>query len=799
MVCQGGLPAWPPLLCCRCRIEPEPLGKIRLFRTMFHCLRHSLLPLLGAACLAIWLSLGLAVSSAAAQEKSARQIDAAALEKLVATIENAQERERFLTQLKALIAAQKAAQTAKGSPRQAKPALLERLADRAQRLTGSLQDLSAVIADLPKAWNWLRSRLADAEKRALLVEGVWKTALAILLGLLAEWLMRLLLRRPRRRVEDRDSEGLAVRAGGLAIRSLLDLLPIAALAAAAYTVLPQLAPGATTAHVALTLIFGIVLARAILAVSRAVLAPRIGSLRLLPLSDGTAAYLHVWLRRLANTVVYGAVMLEALAAFDLPAGAQAALLHLLGLAVAAMLIALILQNRRPVAERLRGGAEGAPEAGPIADGESRTGIAGLRRALGRLGELWHVAAIVYVLAGLFVWLIDVEGGLAFMARATLVSAVILLIAMASIAGLGRLLDRLFRIEDALQEKNPGLEQRANRYLAAVRRTVFGAILVVALLAILDVWGFGVAELLQTPAGRALVRTVLVVLLVTVGAFFLWELIETAAARYLSRLDETGEGSRAVRMRTLLPMVEKALLVAIVVIAAMIVLSEIGLDIGPLLAGAGVLGLAVGFGAQTLVKDVITGVFIIVEDSMAIGDFVTVAGRSGVVEDLSVRSVTLRDYSGSKHTIPFSSIGDVENLTKDYSYAVLDYGVGYGENVDAVIAVIRETGDGLRADPDFRDRILEELEVAGLQELGDSAVVIRSRFKCRPGFQWGVRREMNRRIKAAFDANGIEIPFPHTTVYFGEEKDGSLPPLPDRMVEDAVRTDLADGNLAEGEP
>ena len=333
----------------------------------------------------------------------------------------------------------------------------------------------------------------------------------------------------------------------------------------------------------------------------------------------------------------------------------------------------------------------------------------------------------------------------------------------------------------------------------MRRTLFGAILAVALLAILDVWGFGVAELLQTPAGRALVRAVLVVLLVTVGAFILWELIETAAARYLLRLDEAGEDSRAQRMRTLLPMVEKALLISIVVIAAMIVLSEIGLDIGPLLAGAGVLGLAVGFGAQTLVKDVITGIFIIVEDSMAIGDFVTVAGRSGVVEDLSVRSVTLRGYSGSKHTIPFSSIDDVENLTKDYSYAVLDYGVGYSENVDAVIAVIRETGEALRADPEWRDHIVEDLEVAGLQELGDSAVVIRSRFKCRPGFQWGVRREMNRRIKAAFDARGIEIPFPHVTLYFGEGKDGSLPAPPARMVEDAVRTDLADGDTAEGEP
>ena len=764
---------------------------------MFHRLLHRLLPLPGticlAVCLAVWLavclSLGPAAGMAAAQEKAPQTIDRAALEKLVSTIENEQERNRLLAQLKALIAAQNATQETK-APTQ--PALLERLADRARSLTGSLQDLSIVLSDLPKALTWLRDRLADERRRTSLVDGVWKTVLAILLGLLAEWLMRLLMRGPRRRVEDREGEAFAVRAGGLALRTLLDLLPIAALAAAAYAVLPQLAPGATTARVALTLIFGFVLARAILAVGRAVLAPRVGGLRLLPLSDGTAAYLYVWLRRLANTVVYGAVAIEALAAFDLPAGAHAALLHLLGLVVAAMLIVLILQNRRAVAAQLRGAADDA--------GGSRPGAGGLRRAAGRLGDLWHVAAIVYVLAGLFVWLLDVEGGFAFLARATALSAVILLIAMALIAGLGRLLDRLFRIEAALLEKNPGLQQRANRYLAAVRRTVFGAILAAALLAILDVWGFGIAELLQTPAGRALVRTILVVLVVTVGAFILWEFIETAAARYLSRLDESGEGSRAVRMRTLLPMVEKALLVAIVVVAGMIVLSEIGLDIGPLLAGAGVLGLAVGFGAQTLVKDVITGVFIIIEDSMAIGDFVTVAGRSGVVEDLSVRSVTLRAYSGAKHTIPFSSIGDVENLTKDYSYAVLDYGVGYSENVDAVTAVIRDVGDGLRTDPDWRDNIVEDLEIAGLQELGDSAVVIRSRFKCRPGFQWGVRREMNRRIKAAFDARGIEIPFPHVTLYFGEGNDGKdLPPLPARMVEDAVRTDLADGNPAEGEP
>ena len=168
---------------------------------------------------------------------------------------------------------------------------------------------------------------------------------------------------------------------------------------------------------------------------------------------------------------------------------------------------------------------------------------------------------------------------------------------------------------------------------------------------------------------------------------------------------------------------------------------------------------------------------------------TVASRTGVVEDLSIRSVTLRDYSGTQHTIPFSSISDVQNMTKDYSFAVFDYGVGYRENVEEVLVVIREVGAELKADGDFGINVIGDLEVAGLQQLGDSAVVIRSRFKCKPGSQWGIKREMNKRIKAAFDARNIEIPFPHTTIYFGEDKEGEAPSLPVRMIEDAVKQDI----------
>ena len=747
---------------------------------MFYRLHRSFLVALVA------LVLALALQPAVAQQKKADPaatsgktvVDAKALQKLVKTIEDDGARKQFIERLKALIAADAAIQkkAAEG------PGFLERLALQARKLTDGLASLSDVISDLPNAWTWLNNRLSSKAQRDLLLAGLWKSALAIVLGLLAELLLRWLLLGPRRRVEDREREVWPVRAGFLALRTALDLLPIAGFAAAAYAVLPQLNPSAATSRVALTLIFGFILVRAILAVFRAILTPRAGSLRLLPLTDGTAAYLYVWVRRIANTAVYGYFGLQALAVFNLPVAAYEAILRLLGVIVLVMIIVFILQNRKAVATWLRGD----PEA-------SR-----MRRAAGRAGDIWHIVAIAYVLAGFFVWLLGVDGGFAFMARATVLTVLIVGVAGLAMIGIRRLLDRLFRIEDDLREMNPELEERANRYLPVVRRVLFIAIGVIALLAVLQVWGFGIVDLLETPAGRAFVQSVVTIILVIVGAIILWELINTGADRYLIKLEAAGSGAQAMRMRTLLPMIEKGLLVAIVVAASLIVLSEMGLNIGPLLAGAGVLGLAIGFGAQTLVKDIITGIFNIIEDTMAIGDVVTVASRTGVVEDLSIRSVTLRDYSGTQHTIPFSSISDVQNMTKDYSFAVFDYGVGYRENVDDVIEVIREVAKELKADGDFGVNIIGGLEVAGLNELGDSAVVIRSRFKCKPGFQWGVRREMNKRIKVAFDARNIEIPFPHTTIYFGEDKDGSAPSLPVRMIEDTVKQDI-ETQTGDGDP
>ncbi len=231
-----------------------------------------------------------------------------------------------------------------------------------------------------------------------------------------------------------------------------------------------------------------------------------------------------------------------------------------------------------------------------------------------------------------------------------------------------------------------------------------------------------------------------------------------------------------RAQTVGEVVRYAMMVAIVVVASMTVLREIGINIGPILAAAGIVGLAVGFGAQSLVKDVISGFFILMEDQIRVGDVVQIAGKGGLVEKVNLRTTVLRDASGNVHYIPNGQIDVVTNMTKDYSRYVFDIGVAYRENVDEVIGIIREIDEGLRNDPEFRDDIREPIEVLGLDRFADSAVIIRARITTEPIKQWRVGREFNRRLKMIFDERNIEIPFPHMTLYMGRDKAGESPPL-----------------------
>ena len=259
-------------------------------------------------------------------------------------------------------------------------------------------------------------------------------------------------------------------------------------------------------------------------------------------------------------------------------------------------------------------------------------------------------------------------------------------------------------------------------------------------------------------------------LILLGAFIAYRIVRVMVSRFersVRKEDALVASEMEKRAKTLASIVQTALTGVILVIAFMMIIKELGLDIGPIIAGAGILGLAIGFGAQTLVKDVISGFFILMEDQYRVGDVVQVAGIGGMVEHMSLRLTILRDLEGKVHYIPNGSISTATNMTKEWSRAVLDIGVAYKEDVDEVMKVLKEVGEEMKKDPNYSQVILEPLQILGVNDFADSAVIIKVMFKTLPLKQWDVSREFRRRVKKTFDEKGIEIPFPHVTLYMGE--------------------------------
>ena len=260
-------------------------------------------------------------------------------------------------------------------------------------------------------------------------------------------------------------------------------------------------------------------------------------------------------------------------------------------------------------------------------------------------------------------------------------------------------------------------------------------------------------------------------------FFLAWVAALVVRRLLNRLEKHLIDSTAAegeppsesekRVQTIVKLTRQATLIALWVTVVLIVLRQIGVDIAPILASVGILGLAVGFGAQNLVRDVISGFFMILENQVRIGDVATLNGTGGLVEQVNFRTVVLRDLAGVVHVFPNGSITTLSNLTREWSAYVFEIGVAYKEDTDRVIEVLTRVGRELKGEPAFGRLMLAEPEIFGVDKFDDSAVVIKGRIKTRPIKQWEVGRQFLRRVKRAFDAEGIEIPFPHRTLYVGE--------------------------------
>ncbi|MGQ0511669.1 MAG: mechanosensitive ion channel family protein [Betaproteobacteria bacterium] len=273
------------------------------------------------------------------------------------------------------------------------------------------------------------------------------------------------------------------------------------------------------------------------------------------------------------------------------------------------------------------------------------------------------------------------------------------------------------------------------------------------------------------------RSAINVLIVLTAAWIAMVVLRRAIRQFRTYMERRSDSEATKRVGTLARAFRYIGTVVIAIVAAMLVMNELGISIAPVLATAGVAGIAIGFGAQSLVKDYFAGLFILIEDQIRQGDVVQIAGIGGLVEEVTLRHVRLRDFDGHVHFVPNGEIKIVTNRTRDFAQAVIEVGVAYREDVDEALAVMREVGAGMRSDPSWATRLAAELEIIGVERWADSAVILRSRFKVVPPIeQWNVRREFLRRLKKAYDERGIEIPFPHLTLYPGVAKDGSAPAL-----------------------
>jgi small-conductance mechanosensitive channel len=639
-------------------------------------------------------------------------------------------------------------------------------------LSGHLAAVGNTVASVPLVWMWLVRTASNPFAQSAILDVAWRMVVVLACAWGARWVLRRALRRPmgtlERRAVDRAvarkvsaAQGspqvasqaelrLIQRAPLAVLRLMLDLVPIGAFAVVGNLLLATpLGDGGVTPLIILAAVNAFVVQHVIMAAGCAVFSPHSRFLRLFRMSDETAAYAEVWLGRVSGIAIYGMAALEMARILGLYPAAYASAAKLVVLLNHLLLIVVVLQCRRGVAAMID------------APAESRGAFALARHWLARV---WHITAIFLLLALWFVWALQIENGYGLLLRYVGATVVVLVVARLVAVALLGLLDRMFKIKAATAQRLPFLEGRANRYVPVLRRGISVGIGVVTVLALLQVWGLDVTESFRNGRlGQRVAGSALVLLVAGVLAVMIWEGVNAWIDRNIADMSARGDYARSARLRTLLPLLHSTLLVLIVAIVGFTALSQLGVNIAPLLAGAGILGVAVGFGSQKLVQDVITGIFLLLENTMQVGDWVTVSGLSGSVENLSIRTIRLRAGDGSVHVIPFSSVTTVTNTNKGIGNAAVSVTVAFSEDTDRVGQVLKEIGAGMRQDPTFKDQILDDFALWGVDKVDGATFTVLGQMKCKDTGRWGVQREFNRRIKQRFEELGIAIAVPAQSV------------------------------------
>jgi small-conductance mechanosensitive channel len=600
--------------------------------------------------------------------------------------------------------------------------------------------------------SWHCQRYPTAATSVLTAIG-WVAAIVVV-ALILEFAGAFLLRRPRTALTahlpraDGENIRLLRLLPFVLVRLLLDLVPIGVFAATGNLLtaaIPVL--NGQIRLLVLAIVNAYAICRAALCAGRMLISPGEKRLRLWRLDDASARFVMVWLRRIVIIAVFGDALVGVALLLGLDQSAHDGLERLIALALALLLIAVVIRSRRGVAAYIRA---------PSFRGSH------IPRWRAWLAEAWPYLAVITIVTA---WVGAASGtrtGIAALYLPGVTLAAVIVGRLAVIVMLGTL-ERALYFDPEVQERIPGLRRRIAGYRRPLEYAAVAAIAGLSAIVLLQLWGAPAFTWFTAGSvGHRLVSALLTITVAVIAAAAIWEVTHAMLDAHLSRLGDDGR-VRAARLMTLLPMLRTALLTTILTIVGLTALSEIGVNIAPLLAGAGIAGIAIGFGSQRLVQDVITGVFVLFENVIQIGDGMTVAGLTGKIEALSVRTMRLRASDGSVHIIPFSSVTTITNSNRGLGNAAVSVTVAYDEDTDRVGEVLGEIADEMRQDREFAPGMLSDLQLNGVDALHPWGVTVIGQIVCTDTARWQVQREFNRRMKKRFEELGIKLGGPENVL------------------------------------
>ncbi|MFL5285310.1 MAG: mechanosensitive ion channel domain-containing protein [Rhodopila sp.] len=665
--------------------------------------------------------------------------------------------------------------------------------DFVNRLGNQAVEALDTVQSLPLLYGWAVVMATNPVARNLLEDVAWRVVLVVACAAAVEYALRRAMRRPIGRLEalaparthdepeepppeqkpEEEEDPVARAEAGeseapmphrrrpsalvflrrlplVLARLLLELVPVLGIAVTGHLIAASSLGGQTVSRlIVLAVIDSYAVCAAILCVTRMLLSPGASRLRLFHLNDSAAAYLTRWVRRMVLVAVFGYAIGEVGLLLGLSDIAHEALQKTIGLILHVSLAIIIIQKRRAVRRWLR-----APE--------GATGWTA--RLRNRFASIWHWVALFFVAAIWLVYAVELPHGYTVVLRYFIITSVVLIGARITMLLLLGAVDRLMRPGPDSTSPFPAAAARLRAYHPAVSGGLRALTYVLCGLGLLQLYGLNTfLWLIESSLGLRILSACGTLLATIVIAFGIWEFANIGAQRHLEKLQRDAQMAKSARLRTLLPLLRTTLLITIAVVTGLMILSEIGINIAPLLAGAGIIGVAIGFGSQKLVQDLINGIFLLMENAMQMGDWVTVSGLSGTVEALSVRTIRLRASDGSVHIIPFSAVTSVTNVNRGLGNAAVSVSVAYDEDTDHVCAELKAIVTEMRADPEMSARMLSDLQLWGVDKVDGASATITGQIVCTDSGRWPVQREFNRRMKRRFQELGIRVFNPLQTV------------------------------------